>query len=102
MPDINVGVIINVILAGLGLASAMGFIGMGVWYIKVKPEIENSKKALEKKRGIDECILLRQACQPLLLEQLKGLSFKIDELREGQKIFSHKMDKLMSKNGFSI
>ncbi len=101
MHDVNVGTIMNVIISGLGLTFIMGFIGMGVWYIKVKPDIENTKKTLEKKQGINECTLLRQACQPLLLEQLKGLSAKVDDLRENQKVFNGKLDRLMNKNGFS-
>jgi hypothetical protein len=129
MSGINMGVILNVILAGLGLALVMAAVGMGLWYIKVKPDVDSIKNDLAKKaaaaevvrinldleqkktesvrieRQIEEkqdrgdCELLRKACQPLLLSQLENLGDKIDDLREGQKYFQGKLEKWMEKNG---
>ncbi len=123
----DIGIISNTVIASLGIFFIMSIIGMAIWYIKVKPDIEGIKKnLLEKaaatelvridteieqrkadkhqmllKQNITECELQRKACQPLLLEQLKTLSYKIDELKEGQKIQASKLDRLMMKNGIS-
>jgi hypothetical protein len=129
MSDLNPGVIINIILAGLGLAFVMGAVGMGLWYIKVKPDVDSIKNDLAKKAAAAEvvrinldleqkkveseriereirnkqdrgdCDLLRKACQPLLLSQLENLGDKIDDLREAQKDLRMDLKSWMEKNG---
>jgi ActR/RegA family two-component response regulator len=129
MTEFNLGIIFNTIIAAIGIALIMAVVGMGVWYIKVKPDIDGIKKdlaekaaaaevtrlhtaveqkrvdterlqhSLDDKQNIAECNLQRKACQPLLLEQLKSLSSKIDDLRESDKSQAGKLDRLMLKNG---
>ena len=135
----SIGTIANIIIAAVGISVVVAVVGMVIWYIRIKPDMENVKKELGSKaasselirmnedlarkkddserqkddserlvktlagkQSITECELQRHACQPLLLEQLKGLSFKIDDLRETQKVFSGKLDRLMMKNGITV
>jgi hypothetical protein len=129
MENLNAGIILNIVLAGLGLALVMGAVGMGLWYIKVKPDVDSIKNDLAKKAAAAEvvrinleleqkkvetdrihqaisdkqdradCELLRKACQPLLLSQMENLSDKIDDLREAQKHFQGKLERWLEKNG---
>jgi hypothetical protein len=129
MDFLNLTMVTNVVLAGVVLSIVMGLGGMVLWYIKIKPQMEIihgnlEKKAeseelsrialdLERKRedsqriqsaiiskqDISNCDLLRKGCQPLLLEQMNGLTDKVNDLRENQKILFAKLDTWMLKNG---
>jgi len=109
---INTGMILGYILAGLGLAAVMGIVGLVFWYVKVRPDFEYikadlAKKAaageverirldlerkradeerikaeLERKQEIKDCDLLRKGCQPLLIQEIKHLTEKVDGLTE--------------------
>ncbi len=129
MFEINMGMVLTSVISAVVIAAVLAFVGMSLWYNKTKPEIESIKKeiadkaaaaevirvasdleqkkadkehledTLSNKQNIIECELQRKACQPLLLEQLRSLSSKVDDLREGQKVQQTKLDRLMIKNG---
>lgn len=129
MGALDLTMVTNVVLAGIVLSVVMAIGGMILWYIKVRPEITKIKADLEKKAASDElsriatelerkkedtvriqsaieskqdrgdCDLLRKGCQPLLIEQMKGLVEQINNLKEGQKTLFDKLDNWMVKNG---
>jgi hypothetical protein len=128
MEALNFADIITVILAGVGLAFVMSIVGMALWYIKVKPDVEEIKQdlankaaaaeeirinlELERKKEDDqrvhseiftkrsqaECDLIRKSCQPLVMEQLKTVEKSIIQLNIGQQRIVDKLEGWMEKN----
>ena len=126
---INPSQIIMVIISGLSISLMVAFVGMILWYIKAKPKLDSiegnlEKKAaadevikiaqelerkkeeairikseIESKRTIDECELIRKGCQPLIMEQLRGIWASIDLLGKGQDKLADKLEKWMVGNG---
>lgn len=124
---IQIEKVLEVIMAGVGLSIITGIMGMLLWYIKVKPDIEAikidlSKKAatvelgriasdlehkkeesarikeqLESKQDAYNCDLLRKACQPLIIQQINTVCTKLDDLRGEHRKLSDKIEKWMEK-----
>ena len=120
--------ILEIVLAGVGLTLITGIIGMVLWYIKVKPDIEaikidlakkaaavelervtsdldhkkeesfRIKEELSKKQNSTDCDLLRKGCQPLLLQQINSLCIKFDDLRGEYRRLSDRIENWMKKN----
>ncbi len=125
----HLGDVLEVILAGVGLAVIMGIVGMIVWFIKVKPQIEGIKIEMAKKAAADElqrinadlkykeqeaqrikemingkqdksdCDLLRKGCQPLFFAQLKNVADDVKDLKCEYQLLSAKLERWMEKNG---
>ena len=124
---IQIEKVLEVILAGVGLTIITGVMGMLLWYIKVKPDIETIKADLAKKaasvelgrvttdlehkkeeatrikedlgrkQNVIDCDLLRKGCQPLITQQINGLCVKMDDLRGEQRKLSDKIESWMKK-----
>lgn len=118
-----------IILAGVIATGIIAFIGMVVWYVKAKPEVEHIKTSLEKKaeaaellrnnlelerkrdddlrlkaaldgkRDIGDCDFIRKGCQPLIMAELKGMQNSILRLSEGQIKIAEKLETWMLRNG---
>ncbi len=127
--NIDLGHIANILLGAIGIATLTGIVGMVLWYIKVKPEVEYiksdlAKKAeaselarvtadferkkedahritveIDKKQDINVCDLLRKGCFPILSQKIDQMENKIDDLKEGQSQIWTRIDGWMKKNG---
>lgn len=126
---VHPGDILEIVIASVAVAFVMGVIGLLLWYVKVKPDIEDMRLELQKKAAADdlekvntdlrhkredseriqeeidmkqnktECDLMRKGCQPLIAMHLGSLEEKVDNLQGAYTRLEERIDRWMRRNG---